>query len=154
MNVAPKYTNNRIAQLKPKNTVAVDTKVEAMPTVELPLGLKILLFFQRSSTVVTIGLIGITTIVYAQTNYTPQQWTEQYRKLIMLQSAERNLVATDESIKNQIAEEAEKKETGLVNPLPSSVLFLPSPTGLQKLPPNKSQNTSTNNALNLNPQGY
>jgi len=154
MKAAPKYTNNRVTHLKPKNTVAVDTKVQAMPTLEIPLCLKILLFFQRSSTVVAISLIAITSIVYAKTNQTPQQWTEQYRKLIMLQSDERNLVATDESLKNKIAQDAEKKETGLVNPLPSSVLFL-SPQNLEKtLPQKNSQNTTNKNDLTINPQGY
>ena len=111
-----------------------------------------LLLFQRGSGILTLGLIAVTGIVYAQTNNTPKQWTQEYRKLRSLESDERNLIATDESIKNQIAVQAEKKETGLVNPVPTSVVFLSPSKASQSFKPLKGENVI--NALEGDLQGY
>lgn len=152
MNVAPKHSYNKVSRLKTAQAVASQAKVETLPTPELPLWLKFLLLFQRSSGILTVGLIAAAGIVYAQTNNTPKQWTKEYHKLRSLERDERNLIATNESLKNQIALKAEKKETGFVNSVPDSVVFIaPTPESQIK---NILEINKTTNILKPDIQGY
>lgn len=74
-------------------------------------------------------------ITYAWTDYTRQRWSSEYQKLKALQQDERQLIATYETLKNQLAKQAESPETGLVPPNPANLIFLPpaaEPSSTQK----------------------
>jgi hypothetical protein len=90
----------------------------------LPTSLQFLLRFQQASSVLTLGLVGIVLGVYAWTVYTPKAWSHEFHKLQMLQRHERQLVANNESIKHQLAEQAAKPSSGLVNTTPQQNIFL------------------------------
>lgn len=103
-----------------------DRKVEnlKMRSRQLPGWLKALLFLQHSSATITFFLIAATLGVYAWTVYAPRQWSHEYRKLETLHRHERHLTATNETLKNQLAQQAERPETGLANPQPQNAIFL------------------------------
>lgn len=132
-----------------------DHKVSQISTASqpLPTWLRSLLWIQHSSAVVTFGLIGTTLLVYAVTVYSQQIWSREYRQLEDLQRQERNLVATHESLKNQLAVEAQDEQVGLVSPHPNNTIFLsPSPN-----PPFKERSESSSETPSLpekTPLGY
>ena len=95
-----------------------------------PAWLRFLLFLQHCSSFVTFSLVVSTLIVYAGVVYSQQQWSSNYDELKKLQRSYRNLIATNETLKNQLAEQAEQPETGLVLPDPDNTIVLPSPSQL------------------------
>lgn len=72
----------------------------------------------------TLLLMGGMLLVYGATVYTQQKWSQEYRKLENLQRYERQLITTNELLKNQMATEAETPATGLVAPNPSEAIVL------------------------------
>lgn len=93
----------------------------------LPVWLERLLKLQRRSCVVTFLLAGATLAVYGGTVYTQQLWNREYRQLETLQLQERQLTAASEVFKNQLADQAEQQDTGLVPATPNNNLFLEAP---------------------------
>jgi hypothetical protein len=94
------------------------------PSKPLPIWLRSLLWLQQGSSVVTLGLISATLTLYAFTVYAPRLWSQEYDQLQKLQREERELTATNETLKNQIAQQAQRPDTGLVPSKPSSAIFL------------------------------
>jgi hypothetical protein len=90
----------------------------------VPVWLKLLIAAQRSSTVVTFCLVGVTLAIYGWTVYSQQLWSQEYRRLEEYQRQERQITAANEVLKNQIASEAETPSMGLVMPNPSTAIFL------------------------------
>lgn len=90
-----------------------------------PRWLQSLLWVQHTSTVLSLGLVGSTLLLYAMTVYSQQLWNRQYRQLETLQRHKRDLVATHETLKHQLATEAQQSTNQLVNPEPSHTIFLP-----------------------------
>jgi hypothetical protein len=92
---------------------------------QLPLALQFLLLVQKSSTIVTFGLVGLTLGVYGWTVCAPNLWSKQFTKLETLQRHERRLVTTNETLKHKLAQQAEQAGSGLTAPQPSQSIFLP-----------------------------
>lgn len=84
-----------------------------------------MLRLQQATSAISIGLVVATLGVYGWTVYVPKMWSQAYKDLETLQRHERHLTATNESIKNQLALQAEKPESGLANPHPAQSIFLP-----------------------------
>lgn len=89
-----------------------------------PTWLRTIAFLQRSSDLVTFLLVIVTLTVYSWTVYTQQHWAKEYRKLETLQRNERNLTTANETIKDQLAQQAEKPATGFVIPDQSNTIVL------------------------------
>jgi hypothetical protein len=102
-------------------------KVERLNTLGqvTPSWLSSLLFLRRSSDIVTFLLVAATLTIYSWTVYTQQQWSQEYRKLEILQRHERNITMANEVMKDQLAQQAEKPATGLVNPTGANAIVLP-----------------------------
>lgn len=96
-----------------------------LPKQKPPAHLRSLLVLQKGASWVTLILIGAALGVYAWTVYIPKLWNEEYNKLETLQRYERQLQSTSETIKEQLAQQAEKPENGLANPNPAQTIFLP-----------------------------
>ncbi|MCW6035934.1 hypothetical protein K4A83_06560 [Spirulina subsalsa FACHB-351] len=94
------------------------------PRPKLPIWLRVLLGIQHGSSIVTFCLITAVLIVYSSTVYIQQQWSQDYRRLENLQRAQRNLTVADELLKNQLAQQANRPETGMVAPSPDNTIFL------------------------------
>ncbi|YAF96792.1 MAG: hypothetical protein AB3A66_03710 [Nodularia sp. CChRGM 3473] len=80
----------------------------------------------RYSSIVTFFLVATTLVVYGWTVYSQELWSQGYRRLQSLQLHERHLTTTNATLKNKMAEEAEKQAAGLVSPTPARTIFLPS----------------------------
>lgn len=88
----------------------------------------------RHTSVITFLLVSATLIVYGWTVYSQHLWSRSYKELQELQRDERQLTKHDETIKNQMAQEAQKPHSGLVSPTPSKIIFVPeaTPSNYQK----------------------
>lgn len=91
---------------------------------QLSLKIQFLLALQKGASLLSAAIVLVTLGVYAWTVYVPKLWSKEFRKLETLQSNERQLVAMDETLKNQLAQQAEDPKMGLVPPHPSQPLFL------------------------------
>ncbi len=86
--------------------------------------------FYRHTSVITFLLVTTTLIVYGWTVYSQHLWSSSYKKLQELQRDERQLTKHDETLKNNMAQEAEKPHSGLVSPTPANTIFLEESTPL------------------------
>lgn len=112
----------------PVNLRTAATTVRTLPVSNRqPNWLTRLIAIQRGTSVVTLGLVVSALAVYGWTVYNQQLWSRNYRRLESLQRQERQLIAADEILKNQMARQAENPETGLVLPTPDSAVFLQAP---------------------------
>lgn len=117
---------------RPESAAAFDLEPQrATPTVTtlpqprpVPAWLKFLIKVQQGSTVMTLLLTGTVLVIYGWTVFTQQRWGHEYRRWGALQKHEQQLMATNEVLKNQMAQQAEVPKTGLVAPNPSSMIFL------------------------------
>jgi hypothetical protein len=132
--VAPVPTSRKA--IHPTSLTAVPSRtrsrqVERLPNYgQKPGWLRSLLAAQLGSKLATFVLIAATLAIYAGTVYTQQMWSRQYRKLENLQRQERQMTAANEVLKNQLAQQAENPDTGLVAPTPDNRIFLqPAPQG-------------------------
>lgn len=92
---------------------------------QLPTALQVLLGFQQTTSWMTLGIVGVVLGIYGWTVYTPLLWSQEYKELKALQKTERQLIANTEAIKHQLAMEADRPNSGLVNPTPGQNIFLP-----------------------------
>jgi hypothetical protein len=98
-----------------------------LPTARpLPNWLRLLIQAQRGSLAVTFLLVIVTLVVYGGTIYTQQLWSKEYRKLKTMQRSERQMLAASEVLKNQIIQQAESPNSGLVAKSPRNTLILES----------------------------
>ncbi|MEX0269551.1 hypothetical protein AB3R30_10435 [Leptolyngbyaceae cyanobacterium UHCC 1019] len=117
----------------PKLPLATVSVLSTQPTVRklpaappLPKWLRLLMQAQRGSLIVTFALIVTTLVVYGGTVYMQQLWTKEYRKLKTMQRSERQMLAASEVLKNQIIQQAESPNSGLVTKTPQHTLVLES----------------------------
>jgi hypothetical protein len=96
------------------------------PAPPLPNWLRLLVQAQRGSLIVTFALIVATLVVYGGTVYMQQLWSKEYRKLKTMQRSERQMLAASEVLKNQIIQQAESPNSGLVAKTPQHTLVLES----------------------------
>jgi hypothetical protein len=132
-----------------RSTPVVRTLPQPQP---LPTWLKLLMRVQKGSTVMTFLLMGTVLAVYGWTVVTQQRWGHEYRRWGALQKHEQQLMATNEVLKNQMAQQAENPKAGLVAPDPSSMIFLTPAAPRPAVRPDVE--ASTPDALPNRPLGY
>ena len=115
---------SRIAQFSQRSSQAQQTVKILSQRESIPTWLRAFIALQRYSSVATLILVSGVLVVYGSTVYTQQLWSREYRKLAQYQRQERQLTAAGEILKNQLANQAENPDTGLVLPSPDSNLFL------------------------------
>ena len=118
----------------------------------MPLWLQFLLQMQRGSLVIAFILVATTLVVYGSTVYTQQLWSKDYRKLKTLTRNEREMIATNEGLKNQLALQAERPGSGLVPQTTDSMIFLQ--PALQRQAANAMQNVPKATVAPNTPLGY
>lgn len=69
-------------------------------------------------------LVATMLAAYSWTVYSQQRWNQAYRKLETLQLHERQLVTTNEVLKNQMAQQAQQPDAGLIPPDPATAIVL------------------------------
>jgi hypothetical protein len=115
------YSNIQMPRLEPQPRPVVRPMPQPRP---LPIWVKLLLKVQKGSSVMTFLLMGTVLLIYGWTVFTQQRWGREYRHWEALQKHEQQLMATNEVLKNQMAQQAENPKVGLVAPDPSSMIFL------------------------------
>jgi hypothetical protein len=107
-------------------TPASRNKVKSLKAkkVQLPTAVILLLVAEKMMSWVALGTLAASLGFYAWTVYLPKLWSKEYKKLETLQRHERQILATNASLKQQLAQQAEKPETGLANPQPSQSIFI------------------------------
>lgn len=118
----------------------------------MPLWLRLLIQAQRGSLIIAFVLVTATLFVYSSTVYTQQLWSKEYRKLKTLTRNEREMIATSESLKHQLALQAGQPGSGLVPQTPDSTIFLQ--PALQRSAPSPSTNLPQAEAVPKTPLGY
>ncbi len=78
----------------------------------------------RHTSIATFVLVSATLVVYGLTVYSQHLWSSSYKKLQDLQRDERQLTKHDQTLKNQMAQEAENPHSGLISPTPANTIFL------------------------------
>lgn len=97
-----------------------------MASFSQPLWLKALFLVQKGSFLLCLIMIASILGVYGMTVSAPQLWTKDFKKLQDLQKDERQITSQNEVIIDQLAKQASKSGTGLVNPDPTKQpIFLP-----------------------------
>jgi hypothetical protein len=71
------------------------------------------------------GVAGLSLVAYGCMVYTQEQWRINHQQLQKLKNQEHQLAITDARIKNQMAQDAEKPQSGLVSPQPADFLYVP-----------------------------
>lgn len=89
-----------------------------------PQWLRSLLLAQQASVFATFVLAGSVLAVYGWTVYSQQLWGREYSKLEQLRRAERQVTANGEVLKNEIANQAERPNSGMVPSKPENMIFL------------------------------
>jgi hypothetical protein len=136
----PKRTRKEKLSPQPYSTNNRQPVKEEVATNKVPLWLSSFFFLHNTVSLLTFALIATTLGIYTLTVYTPEIWSQEYKKLRTLQRDERQLTATNETLKNQLAQQAENPQTGLVDPsYQNAPIFIP----VQPLPGVKSTPTTT-----------
>jgi len=91
---------------------------------KLPIWLQLMLLAQRGSLVVTFILVMGALLVYGNTVYTQQLWSKNFRDLRAFQRSERQLAAATGMLQSQVAQQAERPDSGLVLQKPANMIFL------------------------------
>ncbi|WP_017317374.1 hypothetical protein [Mastigocladopsis repens] len=126
------YTTTSVPELSKQKAPTVPV----MPSAEsVPSWLLRLYALHRHSSIVAFLLVATTLVVYGWTVYSQQLWSQAYRKLQNLQRHERQLMTTNEVLKNKMAQEAERPSAKLVSPTPSRMMFVnPAPVEAHPAP--------------------
>lgn len=96
-------------------------------------------------------LIASALAIYGWTVQVQQRWGQAYRQFESLQKHERQLIAGNEALKNQMAQQAESPSSGLMVPDPSTAIFL---TPASPRPPVEPEQPSVSEQPPTRPLGY
>ena len=146
-NPSPKTRNSR-ASKRAGNFSANNQKKSSENVVQfkrpsVPNELRAIAFLEKVSSVLVFGLILSTLGIYASAVYAPKLWSKEYRKFEKLQQDERNLLANNASLRNNIATDSQASEQELASAHPFQLIFL-KPTSVN-LPDINTQPISANN---------
>jgi hypothetical protein len=93
-----------------------------------PRWLQVLLSVQQVSSVLSVGLIAGLLGTYGWSVTTQEQWSQAFERLQGLQKQEQQLLLSNETLKNQLAQDAEQGNSGLIEPTIDSMVFVPQAT--------------------------
>lgn len=106
-------------------TVDPETRALVLPDKpSLPVGLRLLNRVQQGSTVLTSVLVTGALLVYGSTVYLDKSTNRALAQLDALQGESQELTSANESIKQSLAEQAIREDSGLKPTEPGDVLFL------------------------------
>lgn len=153
MEVASPIEKPRVESLKERRSSVLRSSSPKLSP-KLSPQLRFMLKLQQASSLITFSLLMITLGIYAWTVYVPRLWSKEYKNLETLQRHERHLTAANESIKNQLAKQAEEPKAGLTNPKPEQAIFLPQ-ISVPPLPKTNKTNSAPNQPfLSTTPVSY
>lgn len=145
--------NRRLTAVEP---ISGGQTVKVLPSPPPPpLWLRALVGVQRASSVLTLLLVVACLSVYGWTVYCQQTFSLQSSKLERLRRQEGQLAVANETLKNQLAKQAEHPGSGLVPPTPDRMIFLKSaPPRASAAPPQKPASSLDSQKGASQPLGY
>jgi hypothetical protein len=103
-------------------------------------------------------LVTATLTIYGWSIYSQQRWSQAYSRLETLQLRERQLMSTNEMLKDKLALQAQQVDMGLVPPNPEEAIVLQPasnrPTRATKSILNSTKPSGQTNQLTSIPLGY
>ncbi len=114
----------RVQQNELVDQSSVLAPIELPKQPRLPLGLRVLHRFQQGSTVLTGLLVTSALVVYGSSVYLDRSTNQAMAQLNALQSESQQLSTANESIKQSLAEQAVKEDSGLQPYQPDDMLFI------------------------------
>lgn len=90
----------------------------------LPLWFRCLVVMHRTSAIAAFVMVVAVLGAYGWTVYSQQLWGRTYDRLEHLRRNERQLTANNELLKNQLARQAERTDSGFVPQSPNNTIFL------------------------------
>ncbi|MGB2924041.1 MAG: hypothetical protein WBB82_01960 [Limnothrix sp.] len=108
---------------QPAKPVVIKKSTVAPPQTKL----KVLAMGQRFTQFLAIASVTTAVGIYACTVYNQKIWGAEYAQLTRLQENERGMVTSNEGIKEQLIEQADKPEMALETPTPGQNLYIPTP---------------------------
>ena len=139
--------------------VAQRVQIDAQATLSLPqqpnlpLGLKVLTRLQQGSTAVTGLLVTAALVIYGSTAYVDRSTNQAIIQLDELQGEAQQLTSANESIKQSLAEQANRPDSGLEPYEAGDTIFVEPETPRQKLD-NEASKTDEVPAELPGPLGY
>ncbi len=121
--LTPGYHPLANKQTQAKSTVSTAT-LHTAKTQPVPVQLRLLLLLQKISFVLALLSTATSLGLYIATVSIPQLWSQEYKKLETLQQQERQLTAINESLKYQLARQAEQQNNNLSLQQPNDAVFL------------------------------
>ncbi|MCD8486132.1 MAG: hypothetical protein LRZ84_05145 [Desertifilum sp.] len=85
---------------------------------------RMLVTVERGAALVTLVLGSAVLSLYGLTVYSQQKWSREYHQLQQLQRYERQLAIAAEMLKNEMAQQAERPNGGLIPQNPENTIFL------------------------------
>lgn len=123
-NYPQRQTRPPAQQIGPR-LAAVRPTVKALPDRPLlPAWIRSLLKIQKTSVGLAVVLATATVGVYGWSVYSQQLWGKEYNRLQQLRHQERQLTASSEMLKHDIAKHVNAKELGLVPQSAEQTIFL------------------------------
>lgn len=147
--VRPRRTRTRST---PAPTLVNDQVVKSLPErPPLPFWVMVLVRLQQTSSVVMLLLVAGALSVYGWTVYVQQLWGQEYHRFESLRTQERQLISSNEALKNEMAQQAEAPGSGLMVPDPDDTIFL---TPAPPRPQAKPKSHLPGSAAPVRPMGY
>jgi hypothetical protein len=101
-------------------------QVRQLPSNAAPAWLKCLIAVQQGAAIVFCSVLGLSVVVYGYTARTQDTWKAQHKQLKRFQAQEHQQAAMSENLKQDLAKKAEEPNSGLVDPNPNRMVFIPS----------------------------
>ena len=108
---------------------------------------------QNRCAAVTVVLVAALLVAYGWSAYSQDSWLKARSKLETLKKQERQLMRTNEVLKNDLASQAQQPETGLVTPNPAEAIALEPSSQIAKPPKPLAPTTQPHRFTSL-PLGY
>ncbi|NJR68724.1 MAG: hypothetical protein HC771_08660 [Synechococcales cyanobacterium CRU_2_2] len=110
------------AQNRPASLHRVHTLRPRPP--QIPLWLRQLVLLQRGSSIAALTMGGLALLAYSWSVHSQRAWTQAYTQLSDLRRDEPQLMRTNEVLKEHLAQQAEAKSSGLIEPTAANILYL------------------------------
>ena len=141
-----------IGSSQPDRPLAAPAEVKQLSTARrLPLGLRLLVGVQQSSTVMTGGLIATALVIYSWTVYLDKTVARSFQHLESLKVSTQQVTTANETLKHSMAQQAESPAAGFKPFEPRRAIFV------QRAPKRPSVETSVDPEVHApmpHPLGY
>ncbi len=123
---APPLQQRRVSRrVSPRAIASPKPQVRPLRQREpLPFWLRQLMIVQRGSALALLMMGGLTLLAYSWTVHSQRSWSRAYSQLSLLRRDEPQLTRANEVLKENLAQQAESENSGLIEPTPAHMFYL------------------------------